>query len=149
MRTRFAIIVLVLALGGCGTTQPTTQLPTTQAATPTPTIQAAVPTAGSAASIIDTTSLTVPAAAIDLKVEDGYAGKEVTYLIDWDLAAVIEFYNQQLAPLGMQIDCGLENPDANFYSCSQSQQGMGVFLNLERKSSTQTNVTIELSDLNN
>ncbi len=158
MRTRVALVVLGLALGGCGTTQlpttqppttqlPTTQPPTTQAALPTPTAQptqAAVATAP----ITDTTSLAVPAAAIDLKVADGYSGKEVTYLIDWELAAVIAFYNQQLAPLGMQIDCGLEDPDANFYSCSQSQQGISVFLNLERKSATQTKVTIELGNLN-
>jgi hypothetical protein len=170
MRIRSLIIASAIGLGlaGCGgaqttsppprgfpaaqaatpapaTARPTTALTSTPAAAPT----AALPTASAAESAaIDTTSLTVPAEATDLKVEDGHFGKEVTYLIDWDLDAVIAFYNQELAPFGVQITCGLSNPEANFYSCSQSTNGLGVFINLERKSATQTHVNIELADLN-
>jgi hypothetical protein len=171
MRIRSLIIASAIGLGlaGCGGAQTTSEPQAAQVATPSgspapatarPTAAAsstpaAAPTAAATATAsatesaaIDTTSLTVPAEATDLKVEDGHFGKEVTYLIDWDLDAVIAFYNQELAPFDVQITCGLSNPEANFYSCSQSTNGLGVFINLERKSATQTHVNIELADLN-
>jgi hypothetical protein len=163
MRIRSLIIASAIGLGlaGCGGAQttsepqaaqvaPTTAATARPAATSTPAAEptVAATSAATESAAIDTTSLTVPAEATDLKVEDGHFGKEVTYLIDWDLDAVIAFYNQELAPFGVQITCGLSNPEANFYSCSQSTNGLGVFINLERKSATQTHVNIELADLN-
>ena len=171
MRIRSLIIAIAIGLGlaGCGGAETTAQTPSgfpaAQAATPSesPAPATAAPTSTPAAAAtetpeptavatesagIETTSLTVPAEATDLKVEDGHFGKEVTYLIDWDMDAVLAFYNQELAQFDVEISCGLSNPEANFYSCSQSTNGLGVFINLERKSTTQTHVNIELADMN-
>ena len=166
MRIRSLIIAIAIGLGlaGCGGAETTTPPQAAQAATATVQPPTAVPTSTPAAEAtetpapptavatesagIETTSLTVPAEATDLKVEDGHFGKEVTYLIDWDMDAVLAFYNQELAQFDVEISCGLSNPEANFYSCSQSTNGLGVFINLERKSATQTHVNIELADMN-
>jgi len=173
LRIRSLIIIIGLALGGCGgqsesqsqtgfaitataqhvaaTTQPVeaTSMPAVRTHTPeVTTIPVASPVGAGEATVIDTTSLAVPEGAIDLTVGDGMFGKEVTYRIDWDLATVIDFYNNELAPFDLTIDCSLSNAEAKFYSCSQSKNGLSVFLNLEHRSVSETHVNIELSDLN-
>lgn len=164
MRVRALLIIVALALAGCGEAQTTPQPQAAQAPAPSAAVQPtaaeptatprvtataapAEPTAAGATAAIDTTSLALPDGAVDMKVEDGSWGKEVTYLVDMDLAEVIAFYNQELAPLGVQIDCGLSSPESSFYSCSTMKNGIGVFLNLDRRSATETHVNIELADL--
>lgn len=73
---------------------------------------------------------------------------EVDFVIDWDYAAIGEFYTPILTELGFETDCFNEAAEYTSYSCSIGQNGLSLSIHLFEKFDGRIEVGFSFYDFN-